>query len=134
MTIIVFLKYGACFHRVFLLNRKRLTYSASGVSVSSGNEFVRRISPLTKLTLRSGCTSSIGGFGGLFDTSMAGYNHPVLVAGTDGVGTKLLVCILASLKPVVRLLLSLMSFKYCIKAQPMLFITRHLTLFLTCTF
>ena len=72
--------------------RKRLTYASSGVSIATGNEFVRAISPLTKLTARTGCLSSIGGFGGLFDAGLAGYNKPLLVARTDGVGTKLMVC------------------------------------------
>ena len=73
------------------VSRKRMTYASSGVSIAAGNEFVRAISPLTRLTARPGCMSSIGGFGGLFDAGMAGYNQPVLVAGTDGVGTKLMV-------------------------------------------
>ena len=71
--------------------RKRLTYADSGVSISNGDKFVAQISPLAKSTRRKGCVGSIGGFGGMFDLEAAGYLNPVLVAGTDGVGTKLMV-------------------------------------------
>ncbi|GMQ96773.1 MAG: phosphoribosylformylglycinamidine cyclo-ligase [Gammaproteobacteria bacterium] len=66
---------------------KGMTYKGAGVDIAAGNELVRRIKPLAKSTARSGVLAGIGGFGGLFQ--MAGYTDPVLVAGTDGVGTKL---------------------------------------------
>lgn len=50
---------------------------------------VSHIKPLAKQTIRSGVLGNIGGFGGLFDTKAAGYKDPLLVSGTDGVGTKL---------------------------------------------
>lgn len=65
-----------------------LDYAQAGVSIEAGNEVVRRIAPLVKNTHRDGVMGGIGGFGGLFD--LAGkYKEPVLVSGTDGVGTKL---------------------------------------------
>jgi len=68
-----------------------LSYKAAGVDIDEGNALVEAIKPLAKLTNRSGVMGSIGGFGGLFDTAAAGFKDPVLVAGTDGVGTKLLI-------------------------------------------
>jgi phosphoribosylformylglycinamidine cyclo-ligase len=66
-----------------------LTYAAAGVDIDAGNQLVERIKPLAKATARAGVMSSIGGFGGLFDLKACGYQDPVLVAATDGVGTKL---------------------------------------------
>ncbi|KAG0141139.1 hypothetical protein CROQUDRAFT_664220 [Cronartium quercuum f. sp. fusiforme G11] len=68
-----------------------LTYQSSGVSIDAGNQLVTRIKPLVKDTARLGCDSIIGGFGGLFDIKSIGYEDPVIVSGTDGVGTKLIV-------------------------------------------
>lgn len=66
-----------------------LTYRDAGVDVDAGNAFVEAIKPAIKATRRSGVMGSIGGFGGLFDLKAAGYEDAVLVAATDGVGTKL---------------------------------------------
>jgi phosphoribosylformylglycinamidine cyclo-ligase len=66
-----------------------LTYRGAGVDIDAGNEMVRRIGPLARATRRAGVISDIGGFGGLFRMADAGYKDPVLVSGTDGVGTKL---------------------------------------------
>lgn len=70
-----------------------LTYAASGVDIDAGNALVKRISPMAKRTTRSGVVSGLGGFGGLFDLKACGFNDPVLVAATDGVGTKLKVAL-----------------------------------------
>ena len=67
------------------------TYRAAGVDIDAGNEFVRRISPIAATTRRPGSDVEIGGFGAFFDLKSAGYNDPILVAATDGVGTKLLI-------------------------------------------
>ena len=67
-----------------------MTYRDAGVDIAAGNAFVERIKPLVKATHRAGTMGSIGGFGGLFDTKAAGFKDPVLVSGTDGVGTKLM--------------------------------------------
>jgi phosphoribosylformylglycinamidine cyclo-ligase len=65
------------------------TYAAAGVSIDAGNALVERIKPLAKSTSRSGSMSGLGGFGALFDLKAAGYDDPILVSATDGVGTKL---------------------------------------------
>ncbi len=66
----------------------RLTYAKSGVDIDAGNRMVQLIKPLVKRTARPGTDADIGGFGGLFDLKRAGFRDPVLVASTDGVGTK----------------------------------------------
>ena len=74
-------------------HNKGLSYSDAGVDIDAGNELVERIKPSLKKTNRAGVISAIGGFGGLFDLKAAGYNDPILVAATDGVGTKLKIAI-----------------------------------------
>jgi phosphoribosylformylglycinamidine cyclo-ligase len=66
-----------------------LNYRDSGVDIDAGNALVERIKPAIKSTRRPGCVGSIGGFGGLFELPLDRYQQPVLVSGTDGVGTKL---------------------------------------------
>jgi phosphoribosylformylglycinamidine cyclo-ligase len=66
-----------------------LTYAEAGVDIDAGNRMVELIKPLVRSTARRGADAEIGGFGGLFDLKRAGYADPVLVASTDGVGTKL---------------------------------------------
>lgn len=66
-----------------------LTYKSSGVDIAAGDEAVSRIKPLVRSTFTPGVISDIGLFGGLFDGRFPEYEHPVLVASTDGVGTKL---------------------------------------------
>jgi len=68
---------------------KSLTYKEAGVDIDAGNALVERIKPLVKATRRPGVIGGIGGFGGLFELDLDRYRHPVLVSGTDGVGTKL---------------------------------------------
>ena len=74
-------------------NRRGLTYAQAGVDIDAGNRMVELIKPLVRATARSGADSEIGGFGGLFDLKQAGYRDPILVAATDGVGTKLKIAI-----------------------------------------
>ncbi|GAA5872176.1 hypothetical protein JCM1840_006343 [Sporobolomyces johnsonii] len=66
-----------------------MTYASAGVSIDAGNALVERIKGVVKATKRVGTDSAIGGFGGLFDLKAAGFKDPILVSGTDGVGTKL---------------------------------------------
>ena len=70
-----------------------LTYADAGVDIAAGNLLVERIKPAAKTTLRAGVIGGLGGFGALFDLKAAGYVDPVLVAATDGVGTKLRIAI-----------------------------------------
>jgi len=66
-----------------------LTYAQAGVDIDAGNALVERIKPLARSTARPGSAPSLGGFGALFDLKAAGYEDPLLVTTTDGVGTKL---------------------------------------------
>ena len=70
------------------MTQKPLTYRDAGVDISAGDEFVERIKPFAKKTMREGVLSGLGGFGALFEIPKR-YKEPVLVSGTDGVGTKL---------------------------------------------
>lgn len=65
------------------------SYEASGVNLEAGYEVVSRIKKHVASTVRPGCMGGIGAFGGMFDLGSLGYRHPLLVSGTDGVGTKL---------------------------------------------
>ena len=68
-------------------------YAAAGVDIDAGNRMVELIKPLVRGTARPGADAEIGGFGGLFDLAAAGFKDPVLVAATDGVGTKVKIAI-----------------------------------------
>ncbi|MEC8837380.1 MAG: AIR synthase related protein, partial [Pseudomonadota bacterium] len=70
-------------------NAPSYTYEQAGVSIEAGNALIKAIGPLVKATMRPGADGEIGGFGGFFDPKAAGYKDPLLVAGNDGVGTKL---------------------------------------------
>ncbi|MEO0500748.1 MAG: AIR synthase related protein, partial [Pseudomonadota bacterium] len=69
--------------------RRPYTYAEAGVSIEAGNALVRAIAPLVAATKRAGADADIGGFGAFFDPKAAGFHDPLLVAATDGVGTKL---------------------------------------------
>ncbi|CAM4505757.1 unnamed protein product [Leuciscus chuanchicus] len=73
----------------YLTRTRGLTYKDSGVDIAAGNRLVDLIKPLAKATSRPGCNAELGGFAGLFDLKAAGFIDPILVSGTDGVGTKL---------------------------------------------
>jgi phosphoribosylformylglycinamidine cyclo-ligase len=70
-----------------------LTYAEAGVDIDAGNRMVDLIKPLVRATARPGTDAEIGGFGGLFDLKRAGFVDPVLVAATDGVGTKVKIAV-----------------------------------------
>jgi phosphoribosylformylglycinamidine cyclo-ligase len=70
-----------------------LTYAQAGVDIDAGNDLGERIKPAAKRTDRSGVMAGLGGFGALFDLKAAGYEDPILVGATDGVGTKLRIAI-----------------------------------------
>jgi phosphoribosylformylglycinamidine cyclo-ligase len=75
------------------MTKRGLTYAESGVDIDAGNRMVELIKPLLRATARPGADAEIGGFGGLFDLKGAGFVDPVLVAATDGVGTKVKIAI-----------------------------------------
>lgn len=75
------------------MKKNGLTYAQAGVDIDAGNALVERIKPAAKSTERPGTMAGLGGFGALFDLKAAGFVDPVLVAATDGVGTKLRIAI-----------------------------------------
>ena len=68
-----------------------LTYKDSGVDITKGNKLIEKIKPIAKSTSRPGVLAGLGGFGAMFEIPLDRYDNPVLVSGTDGVGTKLMV-------------------------------------------
>ncbi len=66
-----------------------VTYRSAGVDIDAGNALIERIKPRVAATNRPGVMSGLGGFGALFELDVARYKQPILVAATDGVGTKL---------------------------------------------
>src|SRR5487761_1304343 len=73
--------------------KKSRSYRDAGVDIDAGDALVEAIKPLAKATARPGTQAGLGGFGALFDLKAAGYKDPILVATTDGVGTKLKIAI-----------------------------------------
>lgn len=82
--------------RSAILKKGSLTYQGAGVSIEAGADLVDSIKNLVEGTKRCGSTGSIGGFGASFDLKASGYTDPLLVSGTDGVGTKIKVPISVS--------------------------------------
>ncbi len=101
-----------------------LTYAAAGVDIAAGDALVERIKPFAKRTERPGTVAGLGGFGALFDLRAAGYRDPILVAATDGVGTKLRVAIETGLVDGVGIDLVAMCVNdlVCQGAEPLLFL------------
>lgn len=101
-----------------------LTYAQAGVDIDAGEALVEAIKPLAKSTARAGADAALGGFGGLFDLKAAGFKDPLLVAGTDGVGTKLKVAIEAGIHDTVGIDLVAMSVNDIVVqgAEPLLFL------------
>ncbi len=71
------------------MSKQSLSYRDAGVDIDAGNSLIERIKPFTKATHRPGVLGGLGGFGALFELPLDRYKNPVLVSGTDGVGTKL---------------------------------------------
>ncbi|MDD1627236.1 MAG: phosphoribosylformylglycinamidine cyclo-ligase [Methylococcaceae bacterium] len=70
-------------------NQESLNYKSAGVDIAAGNELVERIKPIAARTRTAGVMSGLGGFGSMFELPLDRYKNPILVSGTDGVGTKL---------------------------------------------
>jgi phosphoribosylformylglycinamidine cyclo-ligase len=75
------------------MTKNGLTYADAGVDIDAGNALVERIKPAARATARAGTMAGLGGFGALFDLKAAGFRDPILVAATDGAGTKLKIAI-----------------------------------------
>ncbi len=73
---------------------RRLTYQKAGVDIAQGQSFVRKITPLVRSTFRQEVLTDLGGFSALFRLDLKKYREPILVSGTDGVGTKLKIAFL----------------------------------------
>jgi phosphoribosylformylglycinamidine cyclo-ligase len=101
-----------------------LTYRDAGVDIDAGNALVDAIKPLVRATRRPGADAEIGGFGGLFDLKATGYKDPVLVAATDGVGTKLKIAIATGIHDTIGIDLVAMSVNDLIVqgAEPLFFL------------
>src|SRR5881394_2771649 len=108
-----------------MIDRKnRLTYADSGVDIDAGNRLVDLIKPMVRATARAGADAEIGGFGGLFDLKAAGFKDPVLVAATDGVGTKVKIAIETGLHGTIGIDLVAMSVNDLVVqgAEPLFFL------------
>jgi phosphoribosylformylglycinamidine cyclo-ligase len=103
---------------------KGLTYAEAGVDIDAGNRMVELIKPLVRATARPGADAEIGGFGGLFDLKRTGFADPVLVAATDGVGTKLKIAIETSRHDTIGIDLVAMSVNDLVVqgAEPLFFL------------
>ena len=101
-----------------------LTYAKAGVSIEAGDDLVPRIGPIAKRTRVPGVLAGVGGFSALFDLKSRGYRHPVLVASTDGVGTKLKIAFLTGVHDTIGIDLVAMSVNDILTqgAQPLFFL------------
>jgi phosphoribosylformylglycinamidine cyclo-ligase len=99
-------------------------YAAAGVDIDAGNRMVELIKPLVRATARPGTGAEIGGFGGLFDLKAAGFSDPILVAATDGVGTKVKIAIETSRHDTIGIDLVAMSVNDLVVqgAEPLFFL------------
>ncbi len=105
------------------MNGKPLTYADAGVDIDRGDAFVDRIAPLARATFRKGVLGGLGGFGGLFELG-GRFRDPILVSGTDGVGTKLKLAFLSGRHATVGIDLVAMCVNdvLCSGAEPLFFL------------
>src|SRR5579871_5216596 len=106
-----------------------LTYREAGVDIDAGEALVEAIKPLARSTKRPGAEPSLGGFGALFDLKAAGYDDPLLVTTTDGVGTKLKVAIETGIHDTVGIDLVAMCVNDLLAqgAEPLMFLDYYAT-------
>ncbi|MBM3248508.1 MAG: phosphoribosylformylglycinamidine cyclo-ligase [Candidatus Omnitrophica bacterium] len=103
---------------------KRLTYKSSGVDIAKANKFKKEIKSLVARTFTKEVMGGIGGFGSLYDFSLAKYKHPILVSSSDGVGTKLIIAKLVNKHDTVGIDLVAMNTNdiLCLGAKPIFFL------------
>jgi phosphoribosylformylglycinamidine cyclo-ligase len=103
---------------------RKLTYKQAGVDIDLANNLIKRLLPVFRTTARPGVVGKIGGFSGLFEAPTKGFKRPLLVAGTDGVGTKLLVAQAAGRHDTIGIDLVAMSVNdiVCAGAEPLFFL------------
>lgn len=103
---------------------KEARYAAAGVDIDAGNRMVELIKPLVRGTARAGADAEIGGFGGLFDLKAAGFSDAILVAATDGVGTKVKIAVETSRHDTIGIDLVAMSVNDLVVqgAEPLFFL------------
>jgi phosphoribosylformylglycinamidine cyclo-ligase len=108
---------------------KGLTYADAGVDIDAGNAMVEKIKPLVRATRRRGADAEIGGFGGLFDLKAAGFKDPILVAATDGVGSKLKLAVASGIHTTIGIDLVAMCVNDLVVqgAEPLFFLDYYAT-------
>ncbi len=108
---------------------KGLTYAETGVDIDAGNAMVEKLKPLARATQRRGADGEIGGFGGLFDLKAAGFRDPILVAATDGVGSKLKLAVASGMHATIGIDLVAMCVNDLVvqSAEPLFFLDYYAT-------
>src|SRR6201996_253358 len=120
---------GKCYGVAMTDRPNGLTYAQAGVDIDAGEALVEAIQPLAKATRRPGADAALGGFGALFDLKAAGFDDPLLVTTTDGVGTKLKVAIESGRHDTVGIDLVAMCVNDLLAqgAEPLLFLDYYAT-------